>query len=555
MKKEYFENMLRKYLVEIVKYNPMKIFISIVLSIIQSFSLFPIAFIVNEIFDYYIPEKDLYSLYFSLGIVALFLIIKAVVQLKNKRLSLDLIADIVYDLRESLIASIIYFSRQSISKEDRETLHSQIIQDTLRYESLLNTILSSFIPSLIITIGMLIVLFIINKVLFIILLSVTPLIFFFSNYMSKLIKGKINEYHDSFFEHSKGVSLILRFNELIHHSAAENYELENQQNIINKLKRKKKSAAYTSTVLSVFQRQVILIGGVLVLVIGGTFVINGTNTIGELMSFYVVIGLLNNHARTVFSAIPIFIEGKASLNRIDSILKKNNKTSEEFLKEEYSKVILKNIETVEFVNVSFGYDEELILKDLSFKCSIGDLLLVSGKSGVGKSTLAFLLLGFYEVKNGDILINSISIKDINILELRKLIGYVSQNPLFFDNSIFENLTYGVDYKNNSEWVKNCCNIALIDNFINELPNKYNSIIGDSGMLISGGQRQRLAIARAIIREPQILILDEPENNLSLDLINQIIKNLDKDKYITLIISHKLNQFSDVNFRNLDLNEM
>lgn len=546
--------MLKKYIVEVMKYDPIKIILSIIISIIQSFSLFPIAFIVNKVFDEYIPNNNINFLYISLAIIIILLLLKASMQLLNKKLSLNIIANIIYDLRKRLVSSVIYFSRQSISKEDREILHTKIIQDSLRFENLLNTILSNFIPSVIISIGMLFILFSLNKLLFLILIILSPIVAYISHFMSKRLKKKINNYYDAFDTYSKGVSFLLKFNELIHYSAAENYELNNQENYIKGMKDTKITASFSANVLSVIQRQLMLISGIFVLVIGGTFVIKGHNTLGELMSFYVVIGLLNSHIRSVLAAIPTFIEGKASLERINSILNTKYESENQNSEIQNQKIIIDEIYNIEFINVSFAYDEELILNKVSFKCSIGDLILVSGQSGVGKSTLAYLLLGFYYPSEGDILINSISIKDINVLSLRSLIGYVSQNPLFFDGSIFENLTYGLDKDNITALIDKYCKIALIDDFIESLPLKYDSFVGDGGMLISGGQKQRLAIARAIIREPQILILDEPENNLSIDLVAKVLSNLEKEKYVSFVISHKLRDFNDINFINLDLNK-
>jgi ABC-type multidrug transport system fused ATPase/permease subunit len=561
---------------QIVKNNPFRLGTSILLSLIESASLLPLAFIVNKVFDKYIPNNDLISLYKSLGIITILLLLNSCMQLLNKKLTLSIITQSIANLRKSLSRSILSFTRLHLSQKDRELLHSQVVLDSMRVDNMLTSILTKFIPGVLITIGMAVVLGSINILLFILFLSFSPIIGLLSAWLGKKYRKCILAYHNSFSEFSKGISFILRFNELIHTQSAEIQEIEHQDTLIDDLQETKTHAIWLSALLGIAQRQTLMISGVIVLLIGGRFVILGTNTLGELISFYVAIGLVNSYARSALGTIPTMLEGRESMKRILSILNAKDsrnaflgypKAKESQNTEKTSDGIkIDKINTIEFRNVSFGYGEKLVLEEMSFTCNVGDFFRIQGPSGIGKSTLIYLLMDYYKPQKGEILINSIPLINLNMHTVRQLIGFVAQEPMLFPGSILENLTYGLSdspkNKNVSnleikkELIEEVCKQTLIHEFIMNLPDQYSSFIGERGMLISGGQRQRIAIARALLRKPQILILDEPENNLPQGMMDQILDNIALENMITILITHRsitTNGQERANFTLLDLN--
>jgi ABC-type multidrug transport system fused ATPase/permease subunit len=562
---------------QIVKNNPFGFGASIMLSIIESASLLPLAFLVNRIFDKYIPNNDIINLYKSLGFITALLLLNSFMQLLNKKLTLKIITQSIANLRKSLTRSILSYTRLHLSQKDRELLHSQVVLDSMRIGNMITSILTSFIPGVLITVGMVVVLGSINITLFILFLSFSPVIALLSTWLGKKYRKGVLAYHNSFSEFSKGISFVLRFNELIHTQSAEIQEIEHQDALINDLQKSKTHAIWLSTLLGITQRQALMISGVVVLLIGGRFVILGTNTLGELISFYVAIGLVNSYARSALGTIPTMLEGRESMKRILSIL--NNKNSiNAFL--DYSKttetqnkdtapesINIDKINTIEFQDVSFGYGDELVLKDMSFTCSVGDFFRIQGPSGIGKSTLIYLLMDYYQPQKGEIFINSIPLKNLNMYSVRQLIGFVAQEPMLFPGSIMENLTYGLPNAHhdevdsnlgaNKKLVEQACKHSLIHDFIINLPDQYDSFLGERGMLISGGQSQRIAFARALLRKPQILILDEPENNLPQGMMDQILDNINLDDMITILITHRTvstEAQERANFTLLDLNK-
>lgn len=200
---------------------------------------------------------------------------------------------------------------------------------------------------------------------------------------------------------------------------------------------------------------------------------------------------------------------------------------------------------VEFKNVSFSYEEELVLEDISFLVKPGKKVAIAGESGVGKSTIAALLLRFYEPTEGNIFIDDIDIRDIKLKTLRKNIGYVSQDIFLFSDTVKENIRFG---KRNADFarIKQAARTAGIDSFIRTLPEEYDTRVGERGIKLSGGQRQRIALARAILKDAPILLLDEATSNLDRKIEREIVCSVERvSKGKTLIIiAHRLSTIID-----------
>jgi len=196
---------------------------------------------------------------------------------------------------------------------------------------------------------------------------------------------------------------------------------------------------------------------------------------------------------------------------------------------------------IEFKNVTFGYNAGTdVLKNLSFNVNPGEWLLITGPSGCGKSTIASLLLGFYNRGKGEILIDRKPIDDYNIYELRKQIGFSAQEPVLFQGSIKENILFS-EKNISTQRLEEILQITCLDEFINHLPDGINTIIGERGITLSGGQRARIAIARAIVFKPPVLILDECNAMLEKELELELWNNLaaERKEKTTIILSHHI----------------
>ena len=265
--------------------------------------------------------------------------------------------------------------------------------------------------------------------------------------------------------------------------------------------------------------------------------IQGAITLGEFVSFLAALMLAYQPVRALAGINVGIQEGVTAAKRIYEIIDQKN---EIYNDENAPSLKLKNA-TLEFKNISFTYpDGTHALKNLSAKIEGGKKVGLVGISGSGKSTFLNLIPRFFNLKHGTILIDDQNINNINLNSLRKEISIVSQDVILFDDTIRSNILYGNASASNDEII-NACKFAAAQDFVEKLPNKYETIIGENGIKLSGGQKQRLSIARAILKDSPIILLDEATSSLDSEseaVIQKAIENLTKNK-TTIIIAHRL----------------
>ena len=278
---------------------------------------------------------------------------------------------------------------------------------------------------------------------------------------------------------------------------------------------------------------------VIVLWFGGTLILNNSSAIDApsfifyLVILYSVINPLKEFSKAGYN-IP---KGLASMERIDKILLAENP-----IKEPAQPKPLKGLEhQIEFRDISFSYDgRREVLKHVNLTVPCGRTIALVGQSGSGKSTLVDLLPRYHDVQQGEILIDGTNVKDVRIRDLRSLIGNVNQEAILFNDTFFNNIAFGVEGAT-MEQVIAAAKIANAHDFIMETPDGYNTNIGDRGGKLSGGQRQRISIARAILKNPPILILDEATSALDTEserLVQEALERLMKTR-TTIAIAHRL----------------
>lgn len=272
--------------------------------------------------------------------------------------------------------------------------------------------------------------------------------------------------------------------------------------------------------------------------------IQGAITLGEFVSFLAALMLAYQPVRALAGINVGIQEGITAAKRIYEIIDQKN---EIFNDENAPSLKLKNA-TLEFKNISFTYpDGTHALKNLSAKIEGGKKVGLVGISGSGKTTFLNLIPRFFNLKHGTILIDDQNINNINLNSLRKEISIVSQDVILFDDTIRSNILYGNASASNDEII-NACKFAAAQDFVEKLPNKYETIIGENGIKLSGGQKQRLSIARAILKDSPIILLDEATSSLDSEseaVIQKAIENLTKNK-TTIIIAHRLSTIMNCN---------
>ena len=276
---------------------------------------------------------------------------------------------------------------------------------------------------------------------------------------------------------------------------------------------------------------------VLTLFVGGNLVIQNSMPLSTLITFQSYIGLTTFPLVMLGQIMIMYVQADAALRRVQEVIK-----SAPEIVEKANPVSAKNLRgEIEFGNVSFGYTpSNRVLKDLTFKVSTGKKIAIIGTTGSGKSTIINLIPRFYDVSDGSIKIDGVDVRDYIISELRGKIAIVSQDTFLFNKTIRENITYGKENATMEEIIEAARN-ANIHDFITELPDGYQTMVGERGTRLSGGQKQRLSIARAIIIKPKILIFDDSTSSVDVETeykIQQALERVMKNT-TTFIITQRI----------------
>lgn len=274
---------------------------------------------------------------------------------------------------------------------------------------------------------------------------------------------------------------------------------------------------------------------------GGLILSNHSSiTAPEFIYYLVIFYSIINPSKDLSKAAYSIRKGMASLERIDRIL-----NTESSIKEPQNPKVLPNTSQseifIEYKNVSFSYgDGRVVLKHINLPIHRNQTIALVGQSGSGKTTMVDLLPRFYDVNEGQILVNGVDVRDLNTFDLRSIMGNVNQEAILFNDTFYNNITFGVDSAT-MEDVERAATIANAHDFIMATPDGYQTCIGDRGSRLSGGQRQRISIARAILKNPQILILDEATSALDTESEHLVQDALDRlmQNRTTIVVAHRL----------------
>ncbi|EAQ41859.1 ABC transporter ATP-binding protein [Polaribacter sp. MED152] len=307
------------------------------------------------------------------------------------------------------------------------------------------------------------------------------------------------------------------------------------------------TTTFRNLMTSVFHRQTLaspmseFLGSATIIAIlwfGGREVLSNTSSLqpDEFMGYIVLFYTVLNPIKLITTSYYNIQKGEASAERIMSVL-----NTENHIKDNPNAIVKASFDSkIEFKNISFKYKKDYVLKDFSLTINKGETVALVGQSGSGKSTLANLITRFYDVNSGDILIDGESIKNITKKSLRDLMGIVTQESILFNDTVENNIKLGTENATEAE-VLEASEIANANEFIQNLPEKFHTNIGDSGGTLSGGQKQRLSIARAVLKNPPIMILDEATSALDTESEQLVQLALEKmmQNRTSLVIAHRL----------------
>ncbi|MFH2141944.1 MAG: ABC transporter ATP-binding protein [Bacteroidota bacterium] len=325
-------------------------------------------------------------------------------------------------------------------------------------------------------------------------------------------------------------------------------------NAENKIKQRFESVNnfYTRLMIKMFRRRYLasplseFLGTILIVVImwyGGTLVLGGVSelTSEKLIAYLLMFYMIIPPAKSFSTAYYNIQKGMASADRINEVL-----DAEETIVEKENAVSLEGFkDSIEYRNVSFKYQENMVLKNINLTIKKGMTVALVGQSGAGKTTMADLLPRFYDVTEGSVLIDGIDIRDIKMNDLRKQMGIVTQEAILFNENFHNNIAFGNDDIPESEVIA-AAKVANAHDFIMETTRGYHTNIGDRGIKMSGGQRQRVSIARAVLKNPPIMILDEATSSLDTEsekLVQDALYKLMENR-TSIVIAHRLSTVVD-----------
>ncbi len=445
---------------------------------------------------------------------------------------------VIKDLKKNIYEKIVVLPLDYFSKNKKGDLISRMTSDVNEVQNSFLSIIEIFIRdplTIIFTLG---AMFIISYKLTIFVILFIPISGFIISFIGKTLKRKSllvqreqAELTSITEETINGIKIIKSF--LAEKFFKSKFETTNSRflNFSNKLINRQNIAAPLSEFLGILVIGVLLwYGGKLVLIE------NELKPAAFITYMGLAYGVLTP-AKSISKAFYSLKKGNAAAERVFDVIDLDS----EYLNDSKKNQLVSFKSQISFNNVSFKYDQNKILKNISFDVNKGDMVAIVGASGSGKTTLVNLIPRFYDKISGNILIDDFDIKDLSRSNIRSLIGIVSQESILFNSSIKENIVLGDSDENNYSRLKDSIDIANAQEFIEEFPEKLNYNVGDNGSNLSGGQKQRIAIARAVYSNCPILILDEATSSLDSEsekLVQNAIDKLMVDK-TSIVIAHRL----------------
>ena len=538
MKFQEVKIILKRLYKEHIRYHLKKIFVALILSIIVAGSTSGIAWLLDPAVKKIFVEQDR-TLAWIIPVLIIIAFSSKGISLYLARINIIRVGEEVSgELQKRIANNILLSDIQTLENRHSGKYISNIMYDTHMIQNLVSVGVLNIMKDTFTVIFLLSLMFYQNWKLALFAILMIPLAGGLAKSLGKRIGKATGQAGVSSGKLVTFLSEILKGSRMIRIYQKEREEFNKANKVVDDLVKKRVKIGSVMIRATPIMESLtgIMIAGFIFF--SGTLIASGELELNNFFSFLAAMMLAYQPIRSLATINMTAYQGAASFKRISEVIDaKINIINDQNL----PRLNIKNSD-IAFKDVNFYYEtgKAKAIKNISFNINGNTMTAFVGHSGAGKSTIINLLPRFYDPQEGEIKIDDQDIKQVNLDSLRKNISLVSQDIILFDDTIINNICYAKSDATQSE-IENACKFAAADEFINKLPEKYNTLIGENGVKLSGGQKQRLSIARAILKESPIILLDEATSSLDADseeIVQNAILNLTKNK-TTLVIAHRL----------------
>ena len=515
-----------------------KIIISIFLSMLVAASTSSIAWLLDPAIKKLFIEKDQALILIIPFAIILAFSTKGIALYLAKILMIGVAEDIKKDIQKDMVTSLVRADTAIIDNKHTGKFISNLTYDTSLIVNLVSTALLNLFKDSITLIGLLIVMFYQNWKLSLIAIIMIPLASLAAKTLGKRISKVTTEAQIKSGELNKHLMEIFKNHKLIKIFQKENFEVERTDAFLTNLKEKAKKIAIVFVRASPIMEALTGIMIALLIFYSGKLIMSDELEINNFFSFLAAMMLAYQPVRSLATLNLSISTGLSAAKRIIPIIDTKNEIIESEIQK---KLYIKKCD-IKFENCNFKYgtSENTVLNNLNMSIAGGKMTALVGYTGAGKSSIINLIPRFYDCKDGDIKIDNQSIYDMSIYDLRKNISIVTQDITLFDDTVKNNILYA-NLSASDEEIRLVAKNSFADDFINKLPQKYDTVIGENGVRLSGGEKQRISIARAMLKKAPIILLDEATSSLDAETESKIQNAMEilTENRTTIVIAHRL----------------
>ena len=529
---------LKRLFNEYTKKYVTQIFLALVFSLILAASTSSIAWLLDPAVEKLFIEKnqDL-MLLIPIGIIVAFAS-KGLSLYAAKSIMISVGEEVRKEIQVDMMKNLIQADTETIEKKHSGKIITNLVNDVNFMTSLVSVVILNLFKDSLTLIGLLSVMFYQNWKLSLIAIIMIPLASYFARFLGKRVSKVTTQAMDLAGVLNTYLLEVFRNHKLIKVFQKEAYETSRANTALEQLKNKGKKLAIIYARSSPIMEFLTGIMIAILIYYSGNLIMSGEIAINNFFSFLAAMMLAYQPVRSLATLNLAINQGLASSKRILPVIDQKH----DILEDKNLDELKVSNGTISFEDVSFNYNSNarVILQNINLNIIGGEMTSLVGHSGAGKSTILNLIPRFYDCKKGEIKVDDQSIKEKRLSSLRKSVSLVSQETTLFDDTILNNIKYA-NLNATDEEIKQAAKLSFSDEFIEMLPNKYNTMIGENGIRLSGGEKQRLSIARAFLKNSKIILLDEATSSLDSETekkIQDALSFLTKGK-TTLVIAHRL----------------